>query len=334
MTDLEDTFGADFAQNIKEKTAERREERNRVTDEQMAEICHLAVNENKFDDGDPQFTYKTDSGVTHNVLLMQLPAMENSSKEVWDFLDEPWDGAASIPFDYLGEWMRCTFPNEEQKKLLQKVNKGDWAIVVGSIDTYEKDNGDVIESVQPVRGLATLDEAKEIASKMMEEEGFSTDSEEDEEEDDSPSQFASGDDEDEEEDEAEEEEEEEDSSSSMFGSSDDDEEEESSDSGLSGLINNDEEEEEEEEEPVPYEEVAGFIENLMEEQDESEEPQIVDITRDMDHFDRLVEITASNLDLEGSEDGVADVIDDVLEQHRSDDDEEEEDEDDLTGNIF
>jgi len=74
--ELSEVFGEDLASNVESKIAERREERNSVTDEQLRDICDLAVNEGKFEDGEPMFTFTTENNVTHNVLLMQVPTRE------------------------------------------------------------------------------------------------------------------------------------------------------------------------------------------------------------------------------------------------------------------
>ena len=169
MTELEDVFGEEFAEDIKQQAAKRREERNRVTQEQMMKICSLAINEGKFDpeDGDPMFTYTTENGLTHQVLLMQVPDPQGS--EVWEHLAEPWEGAARLPIEYLGEWYWCTFPDKEQ---LKKLDQGQYCIVVGSIEENQNDSGEVFKNVYPVRNVATLSEAKEYADKVLEGEGF------------------------------------------------------------------------------------------------------------------------------------------------------------------
>lgn len=311
--DLADVFGEDLAEQVTSQIAEKRQERNRVSGEQMARICSEAVNENKFKDGEPQFKYTTENNVTHTVLLMQCPDPQNST--VWEYLDEPWDGAASLPMDYLGEWMRCTFPEKEDVK---KIDSGQWYIIVGDIDEYEKDNGEIIESVYPVRGIASLEEAKEYAKAALEGEGFTTSSEdeeeeepEEEEEEDSSdsvglSKFASGGDDDEEDEE--------------------DEEESSGGGGLGGLL--DEEkgntEEEDDSEPVPYEDVAALVEELGDQED-----AVWEVTEGDSRLERLVEVVSTKLELD-NEDGVEEVILDVLESHRDDDEDEEED----SGSIF
>lgn len=329
MTDLEETFGEEFAENIKQKTAERRQERNRVTQKQLAEICAEAINENRFDDGEPQFNWTTENGVTHTVLLVQVPDPDGG--EVWEHLSEPWDGAARLPLEYLGEWYWSTFP---QKDDLKPLEQGDWAIVVGSIEENEGDDGDVFRNIYPVRGIATLAEAKECAEEAMSEEGFSK-SDDDEEKAPEPDDFAGSGEEDEEP------EEEEETDDSPFDDDDDEEEEEEESSsggsggGLKALAggDDDEEEEEDDDDPVDYDEVAGFIEDLAEKQDEDEEPQIMELEEGDDQLQKLVQITVSQTG-EENEEGVLDVILDVIEGHRDEEEEEEDDDDDLEGKLF
>lgn len=310
MSDLEDVFGEDFAQHVREKTAERRQERNRVSDEQLVAIAQLAINEGKFEEGDPQFQYTTENGITHDVLLMQLPDPDNS--EVWQHLEEPWEGAARIPLEYLGEWYWSTFPN---KKDLAKLDQGDYTIVVGSVEENEGDDGSIYKNIYPVRGLITLDEAQELA------ENYEPDSDFDEESDDMD--FAEPD---EEEEDTEEDEEKDDDSSSgelTFDSSSSS----SSSGGLSNLVgdNEEEEDEEEEEEAVPYEEIAGKVEELAEAQDDNEEPQVYEIEEGTPEHKKFTEIVCNNIGLEVS-DAAADVVIDVIDEHRED---EEEDDDDM-----
>lgn len=323
MTDLSDAFGDDFAQHIKERTAERRQERNRVTEEQMKDICSMAINDGKFEEGDPQFTYTTDNGVDHTVMLVQLP--DPDGKEVWSYLSEPWDGAARIPLEYLSEWYWSTFPD---KKDLAKIEQGDWAIVAGSIEENEGDDGDTYRNIYPVAGLATLDEAKEYAKAALEDDGFA-DSEEEEEED-QDEVFSGGSSDDEEE----EQEEDQESEEPQEEEDDDDSSSSSSGGGLGGLMDdvNSDDEEEDEEEPVPYEDIAEVVETLAEEQGEDEEPKVWEIEEGSEFHDKLTEVVSVKLDLE-NEDGVKDVVIDVIEGHREEEEEEEE-EDSTSNQLF
>lgn len=319
MTDeLADVFGEDLAKNVEKKMAERREERNSISDEQMQKICSLAINEAKFEDGDPQFTYTTDSGITHNVLLMQVPDPNNGT--VWEYLDEPWDGAASIPFDYLGMWMNVTFPD---KNVLAEADMeaGDWYIIAGEINTYTAQDGSEKESVL-ARGMVHIRDAKGIASDELKKQGFDEEGPETEMPDERDV-----------EEEAEEvtgSELEEGPANALAetGDDDDDEEEESSSGGLDGLLSgsgDDEEEEVEEEPSVDEEEIHKVVEVLAQKDEEVWE---VDVHDDDDpRADKLTKIVMTQTD-EEPESAVRDAIADRIEEE-SEDDEEEELEDDL-----
>lgn len=321
MSELEDVFGEEFAQHVQEKTAERRQERNRLTEEQMAEVAHLAINEGKFEEGDPQFTYTTDNGITHNILLMQVPDPENG--EVWEHLGEPWDGAARLPLDYLGEWYWCTFPD---KKDVADLSQGDYAIIAGSIEENEGDDGQIYKSVYPVRGMLLLNKAKDYAEKYDGDADF-------EEGEDPDDDFADASDEDE----SSEEEEDESSDSDAGLDFDSDDGDSSGGGGLDGLMEDNAEDDEEETEdtsddssPVPYEDIAAQVEELAENQDPSESPQVMEIEEGSEHLTRLSAVVANQLDLD-DEDAVQEVVIDVIQGHGDNDEEEEEDE---TNQLF
>lgn len=321
MTDLEDVFGDEFAQHVQERTAKRREERNRLTEEQMAEVASLAINEGKFEDGDPRFTYTTDNGITHNVMLVQVPDPDNG--EVWEHLSEPWDGAAKLPLDYLGEWYWSVFPD---KKDVQKLEQGMYAIVTGGIEESEGEGGEVYYSIYPVRGILTLDEAKEYAQMGDISEEFGGD-EEDTEED----VFDDSDDEQEEEETTTEDES---SDDDMFSS--DDDSSSSGGGGLDGLVGDDDDDTDEsgsddEDEPaVPYEEIANTVEALADDQDPDEEPRVYEIEEDSPNHRKLTTVVCNRLDID-NEEAAAEVVIDVIQEHRDDEEEEEEDE---TNKLF
>jgi hypothetical protein len=320
---LEAVFGEEFSSKIQQRTAERRQERNRVTDEQLMAICARAIHGDEFDpdEGDPMFTYTTDNGLSHNVLLMQVP--DPQGREIWENLSEPWEGAARLPLEYLGEWYWSTFP---QKQDVAKLSQGDWVIVVGNIEEQEGDEGEIYKNIYPVRGIATLDEAQEYAQQAEQTE-FSEDSDEAEEE---PEE------EDEEEDEVEEdaestkpdmfaddEEGEDDDTSSSESSS-----ESSGASGMAALV--DQEGEQEDSEPVPYDKIAAKLEEMAEVQDDDEEPQLWEIEEGTKNHQRITQVVINQLDdLDDSDlQATAEVVIDVVEGHRSNNDEEEEEDDD------
>lgn len=201
MTGLEDTFGSDFVEDYEQKIAQRREERRSVTDEVKKEVAHLAVNENKFESGDPRFSMTTENDVEHDVYLMQLPEIEG--KSIFGYVNELETGAVTCPLDYMDEWWSCLFNDPE---VLKSMNPGEHYIIIGNHDTYENNKGEVKDQISPVRGVLTLEEAKEYAKERLEgdvndspsEDTSEDDSEEDDSSDDGFSGF--GDEEEEEDD--------------------------------------------------------------------------------------------------------------------------------------
>lgn len=309
--ELADVFGEDLAKNVQSKMAERREERNSISDEQMQDICALAINEGKFENGDPQFSYTTDNNITHNVLLMQVPDPNNGT--VWEYLDEPWDGAASIPFDYLGEWMNVTFPDKNTLADAD-MEAGEWYIVAGEINTYDRQDGTEGESVL-ARRMVSIRDAQDMANGALEDDGFGEpeppepDQEEPEEEtSDEPSIEPDPEPEEEEE---------------------DDEEEEQSGGGLSGLLGGGEDEEEEEPEEdasVDEEAIYEVVEVLA---DKDEEVWEVDVHDEDDaRADKLTGIVAKQTG-EEPESAVRDAIADRIEMEQ-----EDEEEDNLEDSLF
>lgn len=305
MTELEDVFGEDFASHVQERTAERRQERNRVTDEQKAEIAHLCVNEGKFEEGDPQFNYTTDNGITHTVMLAQVPDPENS--EVWEHLSEPWEGAAKLPLEYLGQWYWSVFPDKQD---VADLEQGEDLVVVGSIEESEGDNGEVYYNIYPVRGVLQLDDLQQLADAYTGDNDF----EQTEEETDTTEDDASED-------------------SSSDGLAFDSDSSSSDSTGLDGLMEDGDEEteeDEEEEEVVPYEDIAHTVEELSDDQDEDEEPQVFEIERDTPELERVTEVVCTKLGIENNE-AAEEIVIDVIEEHRED---EDDDEDEETTQLF
>lgn len=297
MGDLEDTFGSEFANSVKERIQEKRAEREKVPEEVMAHICHLAVNEDKFKDGgsEPQFTFTSDSGTTHNVLLVQVPDPQNGS--VWEQVRRLDSGAVSMPLEYMGEWIWSIFNDEEMAKTLEP---GDWYIAAGNLSTWEPEDGSgERDQFSPVRGIIHHAKAKGIADEYLDGEGYSSGEEEEEED---PT-FADDDGE---------EEEEEDDDGSAFGGEDDDEDDSSSSGGgLGALAGGDDDEEEEDDKDLPgYSEVTGVVEDLAE-----EEPEVWEATPDNEHFETLIQVICDEGDWDFDDEDVrGEVIDITLER--------------------
>lgn len=312
--ELTEVFGEDLAKNVQSKIAERREERNSVTDEQLQEICDLAINEGKFKDGDPQFSYTTENNVTHNALLMQVPDPNNGT--VWEYLDEPWDGAASLPLDYLGEWMNVTFP-DKNKLAEADLDPQSWFIVIGEINTYDAQDGTEKESLL-AREIISIFNAREIAEQALEGEGFSKSEQEETVQEQEPEPPEPEPEDDTEEEFAEEEEEDD----------DDEEEKSSSGGGLGGLLSgdDDDEEEEEPETDIDYDEVEGVVNVLGEKDEQVWEVDVHD--PDDERADKLTGIVAKEIEEEDTE-AVRDVVAEVIESET-----EDEDDDDMTDSLF
>lgn len=280
MADLEDTFGKDFAEHVEQRTQERRQERQKLSDEAKKQIANKAINEGAFHEGDPQFEYVSENGITHNVLLMKLAEPREGS--VWNMANRMDSGAISVPLDYLGQWIWSIFNDEEEAR---KLEEGEWYIVAGNLDTWEPDNGDPQDQFSPVRGVMSLDEARELADDAMEEGGFGSS---DEDTDDAVPDSALGGEEEEQE---EEDEDEDDSSSSkggLFGSSEDDD---------------DEEEEQEEEDEVTIDATASEVYNVVEELAD-EEPEVWDVTPDHDDWDTFILVVCDKLGLDPEDENV------------------------------
>jgi len=301
--ELENTFGSDFASGVEEKIRQRQREREKVSEEDRAEIAHLAINENKFKDEEPTFTFKSDSAVTHDVLLMQVPNPNN--KHAFTMVNELDSGAVTMPLNYLGEFMSCLFNDQDE---LKKLDEGDWAIVIGQMDQWEDDKGKLHDQVSPVRGVITLDEAREYADGHLSGDGTSdpdsgTDdsSSEDDSGEDMPD-FATSDDGDEEE-----EEEEDDGSGSFLGGGDDEDEEEEDDTP-----------------DVEYDEVAPVVETLSQKDD-----AVWELEEGDDRLDKLTQIITKQLELEETEEVFEAVqshaLDRIAEEQEDEEDEEEED---------
>lgn len=312
--DLTEVFGEDLAKNVESKIAERREERNSVTDAQMKEICAMAINEGKFQDGDPQFTFTTENNVNHNVLLMQVPDPNNGT--VWEYLDEPWDGAASLPLDYLGSWMNITFP-DKNKLADADLDPGAWFILVGEINTYNAQDGTEKESLL-AREIVSIFDARELASGQLEDEGFAQEEEKTTQEDTDPVEEQEPEPPETEPEEVKEDE-----------TVDEAEEEDDDDSGGLGSLlggNDDEEEDEEPESDVDYDEVEGVVETLADKDEQVWEVDVHDASDD--RSDKLTKIVAKQIE-EDDVEAVRDVVGEVIESHGEDDEE-----DDLEDSLF
>lgn len=162
MTDLEDTFGEEFAQNLNQKIAKRRERRYRVDDEMKDLIAHMAVNEEAFHGGEPHFTVSDEEGITHDVLLMDVP--DPQSKSFFSMIRQLDSGAVTAPLNYLGEFMSTLWNDPD---LVKELEPGQNYVVVGELDQWESDSGEVNDQLQPVRGAMNLEELQQRAQNYL-----------------------------------------------------------------------------------------------------------------------------------------------------------------------
>lgn len=232
MGQLEDTFGEEFADHVQQRTQERRAERERLSEDTKRRIAHLVINEGKFGEGDPMFSYTSEEGVQHDVLLMELA--DPASGSVWSQVNELESGAVSVPLEYLGQWIWSIFNDPSMAKQMEE---DEYYIVAGRLSEWERDDGTTQDQFSPVRGIIGLEEAKELAAEALEEEGFThpeVDDISEPEEEQEPEEEETG---------------------GLFG----------------GREPSDEEEEEEDEDetiPATYSEVANVVEELGEEEPE------------------------------------------------------------------
>lgn len=281
MNDLENVFGEEFADEYRQEIAKRREERVKVDEDVKMEASHKAINDGKFKEGDPQFSITTESDITHDVLLMQLPDIEG--KSIFGFTNELDTGAITCPLDYMGEWMSCLFNDADD---LREMEEGEHYIVIGQLDQWENDQGEMNDQVSPVRGVLSLQEAKEMADKFLDgevnESGSSVEDVMGEDESESR-----------------------------------DSEADEKDDELSGFLSEGDEEEDEDEEEydVPYDAVANIVEIYGE-----KEEAVWDLEEGDDRLDKLTKLTINQLDLD------EDTFDEVKEHAltRIDDENEEE----------
>lgn len=308
MSDLEDTFGADFADHVQERVQQRRAERERISDETKKAIANLAINEDAFKGGDPMFEYTTEEGVTHNVLLMQLAQPRDGS--VWSMVNPLDSGGVSVPLDYLGEWLWSIFNDPDMAKTMEE---GEWYIVVGNLSQWEPDDGPARDQIAPVRGIIGLEEAKQLADASMDEEGLGGASESEEEQPESD----------------------EEAKEEALGGSDeeeDEEEDEEPSKGIFGGGGDEDEEPEEEEDDTPidttYGEVASVVEELADEEEE-----VWEVHEDHAEYETFILVVCDKLGLDATDEKVKKAVGEMA-LDRVDEGPRDDGEDDETDSLF
>jgi len=316
MTGLEDTFGPEFAEQVEERIQERRAERQKVGDDVKRKVAHLAVNEDRFKDGDPIFSYTSESGMTHDVMLVKLA--DPNEGTVWNQVRELDSGAVSAPLDYLGEWIWSIF---NEKEMLKEMDEGEWYIAIGNLSQWEDDDGESHDQLSPVRGVLSLEQAKEFADSAMADDGF----------DESAVSESSG----EIETATESKEDESHSFGSSDGEEDDEEEEDEDDSGGSGMFGGSSDESEEEEEDDDDKFVSQSDVDTVVEQVAEDEPDMWNPDEVQSEKETVMVVVGDNLEVDWNED--EEVAEDMWEKiidrvERGP--EEEEEEDDEEDNLF
>jgi hypothetical protein len=164
MTSLEDTFGEEFAQNFEEEIERRRRQRQEVSDEVKDKIATHILQSDSWSPEEPMEQYTTESGVTHDILLMEVPDMQDSGKSIWNYRNELDSGGVTLPLDYMGEWMSCLFNDGDS---VRELTAGQQYLIIGQLDQWEDDSGDMNDQVSPVRGVMTLEELNNCAQEQI-----------------------------------------------------------------------------------------------------------------------------------------------------------------------
>lgn len=170
MSDLEEVFGSDFAQEHESETNKRRQKRNKVEKETLKDICYKAVKGDGFKGSEPRFVYEGDA-VPHDVLLMQAP--ESSMEKFKHSFD---NGGMSMGMFHLDELFSCSF-NEDMVSLLDRIEEGKHYIVVGRYEekTVQKSGSEEkYLNINPVRGIVPLKVAQKYAEKRESEKAASS----------------------------------------------------------------------------------------------------------------------------------------------------------------
>jgi hypothetical protein len=163
MGKLGDILGDDFEEEYENKRREVEEQRRKVSQETMMEICFEAVEGGGFDGEEPRFTF--DAGeVDHDVVLMESP-----QNDLHKFRHEfEQSGGVSLGMFHMGDLWSCVF-NEDMVAMVDKIEEDEYYVVVGRYQENIQDAGTEDEekyiNISPVRGIVPLEVAKEYAEK-------------------------------------------------------------------------------------------------------------------------------------------------------------------------
>lgn len=195
MGELGDILGDDFEEQYESETQRRREQRNRVGEEELKAICYKAVEGDGFEGEKPRFTYEG-GDVPHDVLLM-----ETYDGDLGKFKNSFKNGGMSVGMFHLDTLMSCAF-GEDMMDIVNKIQPNTYYIVVGRYEekTEMRDGTkETYYNVNPVRGIVPLPQAKKFAEnyessksqssieEQKQDQGTSDTTETEDEEDDTPS---------------------------------------------------------------------------------------------------------------------------------------------------
>jgi len=298
MDQLSQAFGEDFVEDFQQERAKRAQQRNAVPEEELKMIADKIINQDAFEGGEPMFNYTSETGVTNHVLLMQLPE-PSGEKDIWGYVNKLSSGAVTCPMDWMGEWWSCLFNNPDD---LQKLESGDFAVIIGKLDKWENDAGEVNDQISPVRGLLTLEEVKSYADGELDDAGFVDDTEPEPE----PEPEVEEEPEEDEQEESTEDSDSDDSSGPLFGG-DDDEDDEEDDRG--------------EQTSVPRDRVSTELNKLG-----AQHEEVWEAVGNEDRLKKLAKIINQELDDYDPDDPqeLVDCIESLINEHNDDDEEDEE----------
>lgn len=310
--DLSETFGDQFAEQYENEKRQRMQEREKLGEETLRDIAAKSVESDEFSGSEPHFQYKSETGITHDVLLMTLPEV-NEGTVFSRFMNQLDSGAVTCPMDYMGDWMSCLFNNEED---LTGMEPSESYLVIGNLDQWENDKGEMNDQVSPVRGVISMNQVKAWASESVNE------TVNDDEPDMSGINEPEPDEEEPEEEEAEEESEED----------SEDEEDDSPDLSFGSSGDGDEEEEEDDDAPLLSEKNVSTIQSELDTLTDHKE-EILEFDEDDDRWADVTQYVMQQMGMEEEEE-VFEAVKSESIDHIIEEEEEDEEEDEVEGNLF
>lgn len=164
MGKLGDVLGDEFEEKYENKRQEIEEQRRKVSQETMMEICYEALKGGGFDGEEPRFTF--DAGeVDHDVVLMESP--QNNLNNFRHEFEQ--SGGVSFGMFHLGDLWSCVF-NGDMVEMVDKIQEDEYYVVVGEYKENIQNAGTEDEekyiNISPTRGIVPIDVAKDYADKF------------------------------------------------------------------------------------------------------------------------------------------------------------------------